>query len=437
MSKKFIYKIYTNSGTFLRILPIRLPTFPSVDDELVLNTPRITSSINQGQGQLMINFDAKFDDFDEGNSIALDNIVELYLYDENHKDGLLLYTGVMVTYEPFIESTLEGVRIICVGRSSELNTDFFKSGVSFTVSINDKASEMFKDVIDHFRTIYTNTSINYLTASETGNTVSGSKEVSSVTNITNLRIGMNVSGTGISANTNIISIDEDSSTFTMDQAATATGSTVALTFTTINDSATTLDNDFAKKKWLQAVKDSHALAPGEWWWRIDPDGTALLKPMPAASTHTFNMGVNVDKITVNKSMESVINRVTVESSAPASPHQSDDAVSQAAYGIRSKYITDTGIQDNTTAQERADSEVASLKDLKRRVTIIINTQYDIETIRPGDTCRIWGEKVGSDVLIDNMQIVKVQYDGTRATLILEEDFLNLPKQLRSFNNQEA
>lgn len=367
MSKKFIYKIYQNDGTYIGTLPVRLPLIPDRSQILPLNIPRITSAINKGQGQLTINTNQRFDDFDEGNLIDHNNILKMYVWDDvNHQTPVLIYTGIILTYNPFIDEGREGVTIECVGRSSELNTDFYTSGGNYEFNKNLKASAIFQDIVDNFRLIYSDTDINY------------------------------------------------------------TGGSV-------EDSVTVLDKDFSKIKWRSAIDEVLELAPTGWWWSIESGGVANFKSKPGSATHIFNLKKHCDSVRVNKSMENVINKVIVGSSAPGSPHTANNVASQSAYGIRSKYVTDTKIKDNVTAQQRADSEVANNKDIKRRTTIRININYDLESIKVGDTCKILNFDNSGSLLASNMQIVRIDYNGFFSNLVLEENFQSLEKNLTKFN----
>ena len=364
--KKFIYKIYQNDGTYIGTLPVRLPTVPDRTQILPVNLPSITSEINNGQGSLTIETNQKFDDFGEGGIIDHNNIVKLYVWDSmNHTTPVLIYTGIILTYIPFISGGNEGVKIQCVGRSHELSTGYYTSGGNYDFNKNQKASAIFQDIITNFQAVYAASDIAYTGAS-------------------------------------------------------------------VEDSTTVLNLDFSKKKWKEAIDEVLKIAPAGWWWSIEPDGTANFKSKPSFATHTFNLRKNCEKIEVNKSMESVINNVIVSSSAPATPHTASDATSISAYGDRRKYITDTQIQDNTTAQARADKEVADNKDIKRRTTITINSTYDIESIKVGETCKILNYDDSGSLLDSNMRIVRIQYNGMTAQLTLEDNFQDLNKNLKNF-----
>lgn len=366
MNKQYEFVITQADGTFVTRLPARPPLVPPSDRKTVRNfRPRIVSEINQGQGQLNIDLDALFDDFGEGSDISHGYLLKLYLYDENHPapTGILIYSGIITTYEPRIEGNIETLKLMPIGIVSELNNSYFKVGGNRTFNINKKASEIFQDIITHFKTVYTDSDIAY------------------------------------------------------------TGGSV-------EDSGTVLDIDFANVKWLDAIKTAQKSAPTGWWWRVDPDGTAHFKSKPSTATHTFEMQRHVERIVVNKTIDSVKNDIILESSAPSTPHTASDATSISSYGTRTLIISDSNIQDDTTAAARVAKELADRKDPKRRVAVTINEQYDLESIKPGDTCKIIGEKIGSSLLNSNMQIVRVDYSQDMVTITLEEDQHSIIDQLQ-------
>ena len=369
MTKKFVYKIYDPSGTFIRTLPVRLPVQPSVDDELVLNAPKLTRMINGGVGELEVNLDTKFDDFDEGNSIDNGNILKLYLVNEQNPKGKILFNGVIQSYRPYLTSTIQGIKIIALSRVTELQQDFYSSGGNRIFQKSSiKASDLFKDIIDNFRTVYTNTDINY------------------------------------------------------------TGSSV-------EDSGVNITYDFDYDKHIDAIDAALDVAPSGWWWRIDPDGTAIFKSKPSTSTHRIiaGQGAYLDQVELDKSMEAIINNLYLKWSGGTQQYQ--DATSQSNYGVRSKFIDKSSeITDTGTRDEFGNSFISDNKDIKYRVAgpVVVNNSFeDIEDILPGDTVNILGFKVGSSPFVTNIQVVKTVYDGTTVQLTLEDDFLNFANQIKN------
>ena len=69
-----------------------------------------------------------------------------------------------------------------------------------------------------------------------------------------------------------------------------------------------------------------------------------------------------------------------------------------------------------------------------KVQLIINAQYDIESIKVGDTCQVLNLAENSGVFTNNMQIVRIIYNWDNVTLDLEEVIDDFGNQLTKFNS---
>lgn len=187
--------------------------------------------------------------------------------------------------------------------------------------------------------------------------------------------------------------------------------------------------DFEKDKWNEALGECRRVSGGGYFWRVDPDGQVYFTKKSVSADHTFTLGKNVDTIKVEKNSESIINKNTVKWSSGTVT--SSDATSIAAYGTRERYNTSENIKDSSTAQQEADQLVEDNKDLKVKVIVEISSDYDFETIRVGETCKILGLKKDQTLLGNNMQIVGLTYTPDKATLELEEyqDFAEAVKAI--------
>ena len=369
--KKYLYKILSQNGTFLKSFKVGLPRDENINAELVLNKVNVVSEMNGGQGRLMLNTNLPFDDFGEGVAIENNFKIELYLVDNDaNSKGKLLFSGVILSYQPYLTPTKQGVNIEAVSDITELNQEFYDNGAGAFVFTKSaiKASDLFKNVIDRFRTVYTNSNINY----------SGSS---------------------------------------------------------VEDSLVNTKYDFDYDYYREAIETSRDIAPSGWWWSIDQDGLATLKSKPATATHRFILGKNINIVRLKKTMQSVYNRLYLEWENAGTPEVEafNDATSQSAYGIRAKFLSDLNITDTATRDERGDSFIAENKDVKNEVNkFIVNNEYEfIENIKPGDTCSVFGTKKGQNPFSTNMQILKTIYNGTTVELILEKDSLNFAKAINN------
>jgi hypothetical protein len=184
--------------------------------------------------------------------------------------------------------------------------------------------------------------------------------------------------------------------------------------------------------WSEALKKAAELADDGWWWKIDENGYLWLKAKPSTSTHTFTIGKDIDAITAPKDCEKVVNDVVVRYDGGTATD--DDATSIAAFGTRSEIVSDTMLKDATAGTQRAAKEIGDNKDEKVKAVVTINNNYDLESIKAGETCRILNVRKGSAFFGDNMQIVAVQYMGDTVRIELAEEPANFASELDSFVN---
>lgn len=176
--------------------------------------------------------------------------------------------------------------------------------------------------------------------------------------------------------------------------------------------------DFENKKCYNALKDTLGACAGGWYWKIDENGQLYLKEKPTSATHTFTIGKDIELFKAEKSSENIINYVKFVWSGGDVTDQ--DATSITDFGWRELLKTDTGVTNAPTANWYADQEIQDKKDEKIRASLTINSNYNLENIKVGDTCQILNSKTGNSTFNNNMQIVSVQYLWDKAILQLEE-----------------
>jgi len=190
---------------------------------------------------------------------------------------------------------------------------------------------------------------------------------------------------------------------------TYTGSTAELTGTVANLS-------FSYDKASDAIKKATATA-SQWWWTIDGTGTLQFHPKTGAvgqTHHKLDFSGDVDGITVEENLEKLVNTYIL--TYTGGTVTSTDGTSQSAYGIRELRETKTEITNGTTATNTAVAYVAQNKNPTRRITLTINSQYDFESIRPGDLVTVRN----FDYSISSLQISKIEYNPGNMKIELED-----------------
>lgn len=189
---------------------------------------------------------------------------------------------------------------------------------------------------------------------------------------------------------------------------------------------TTISYDIENLKWVDALKKMVSFAEEDWWWRVSETGQVYLQDRPSTATHLLTIGKDVESGEIVKNNEKIINRYRLTwGTSPVTVSTYEDASSQADYGVREKLETDSDINNSTTADQQGNKVIADGKDPKVEAKVVVNNNYDVESIKPGHTVTIRNAKRGSTTLPANMLITAVQYTPNGATLTLENQIPSL------------
>lgn len=209
-----------------------------------------------------------------------------------------------------------------------------------------------------------------------------------------------------------------------------TASLLSYTDDTTDPVGTAVSITFNDQKWFDALKKTGELAGAGWWWKIDESGTYWLKAKPSAATHTFTIGKNVVRLTAPKDSEKIVNDIQVRGDGVTT--DDFDSTSQTDYGVRTKIITDSQLKDTNATSQRANKEIEDHKDPTIAAPVEIDSSYDIESIKVGETCRIRNFRKANTFFSSNMQIIGVHYLGDTVRLELDEHPADFGLELERF-----
>lgn len=154
VTKHYFYKIYQDD--------IYMTTWTSE----VVSDPSFMMDINSGPGELFIKLARRFDEFNEGTDIALNNRVECWVADEDRHDAQLLYSGYISGYRPIIEGVTEFIEITVFNYAAALSRTILRDSTGNTTLayLSVDPAVIMRDVIDKYvnnggRIGYTSTSI--------------------------------------------------------------------------------------------------------------------------------------------------------------------------------------------------------------------------------------------------------------------------------------
>jgi hypothetical protein len=184
----------------------------------------------------------------------------------------------------------------------------------------------------------------------------------------------------------------------------------------IPDTSTDATYVFQQKTYREAIDKLKQLAPANVYWYVDENGNFSFRAAPTSPTHYFIFGRHFSRVRVERSLETVRN-VLLLWDGDTAYRAYEDAESVALYGRRVQRINDFGASDTDAMARFATKFLAENKEpaVKVSCTIIDNNNarglgYDIESIQPGDTCRLSGfSSTLSDIFRDNMLITRVDY----------------------------
>jgi len=226
-----------------------------------------------------------------------------------------------------------------------------------------------------------------------------------------------------------------------DYRAKATNAKINYDTDSIDDTSTTQTYRFQSEQFLDSINVIRGLSPLNWYWHLGADGLMQFHAKPATATHTLVVGREINTIRPIKNMENVKNCYlfwnTIHSSEGKSIFKRyKDATSIASYDYHYAKAVDSRYEVESTVSAKATAFINSNKDpvVRAVITVIDNNSYDkgydIESIVPGDTCKILNlSPTAAQFFDDNMTIVAVHYtdDLTRAELEIE----TVPRQLAS------
>jgi hypothetical protein len=196
---------------------------------------------------------------------------------------------------------------------------------------------------------------------------------------------------------------------------------------------TNVNKDFVDRTWFDAAQDTRDLCSTGWWWHVDADGLASLLPKPSTVTHRFIIGKHIQEGNFPKSAKGVKNRIRVTRSGGTITHYTD-TTSKNTFESRLEMISESTINNSTTADQRGNKALNDKKDDKVKSTMIINATYDLESIKVGQTCSILNSDGSAAFFGTNVFISGLQYNGDTVQLDLEESVTDLGASLEKFVN---
>jgi len=314
------------------------------DSDVVGPSPVFTRTINGGMSNLKIRLNRNIDDFGETVDVAFNNEVRVYVKDKE-TSAQIIYSGYIAEYKPTIDQNGRFVDITLYPYSAQFTRYILRAanGDTSVAHASEEPGAILRDTLDKYA-------------------ADGGKITYNSTDIEN------------------------------------TGNTVTYTFNT-------------QMVW-EAIEKCRQFAPNGWYWYVNPENKVIFRGKSGDYQHLFRVGGNIASIQIEKRVENVINRVYFTGGDDASNLGTvlyrvyNRAGSISTYGLYGMRMTDRRVTLQATSKLMADHVLDAQEAPESRFKIKVldsngtEEGFDIETINPGDTCKILNFARKSNTLWD-------------------------------------
>lgn len=310
-----------------------------------------SKSIYSGNGELTVTVPRKFDDFNQNGTVQLGNRVDIYVFDRNDNTGTKVYTGRMEEYTTQV-STDEAVTVRCLGLVNRLSLDTYTDATTLTKSYSSQDPALVvRDIIDQYQL--------------------------------------------------------------------ANGTDITYTTSTVPTTSDTVSLELSSTTYLEALNLVTKTAGADYYWLLDNENQVIFKEFPTTPTHYFMFGRDITALEATNSIVDTRNSILAWNRLPSTDgdyisKRYEDMGSIFQYGRRQLRKADGRYKASADGFDQfAESyfDIYSDTITSLRFEVIDNSYgngYDIETIQPGDTCRILNIKPNESIT-DNMLITNVKY----------------------------
>lgn len=329
------------------------------------NLDNFVKKINAGLSECVIDLPYTFDY--SGSDIAEGNFVEISISDNDITPGTtkLIYSGYISMIESIVSDRRESLTVHLLGFYTLLSLDILRDGLTTVVEYTaEDIGAVMRDIFSKYKIANPTSKINF-------------------------------------------------------------------TILTIPDVGEDITYSFKRTSYQDAIEKVRALAPANYYFYIDENNTVYFKAKPTTTTHTFVLGRHFSAVKAQRGVEKVKNSLLLWNGETISPiyKRYEDSNSVALYGKRTEVVDDYGISDEATADMLAANYLTENKEPEIVLTVEIfdNTEnpdgkgYDLENIKPGDTCKFVGFSEGfiSRYLTENMLITSIIYSLDKVELTID------------------
>jgi len=325
--------------------------------------------INSGLGEFVFDVERTLQDWNQSSSFdfGLAQIIELEVNDTDTTEYTRVYSGYISRINFLQSTTKKTVSVTCLGFVSRLGSDIYKNGTTTSITeTTEEPATIFKNIIDRLRD---------------------------------------------SADGNIPFLN--------------------YTPSSLQDTNQSVSLKFESDTYLEALNRVLKVSPANWFWKLDQDNIFNFSQKPEVADHNFSMG-HIESLQIDYSMENIVNGVLTWDNDTVYRYIAN-AGSQALYGRRIQKETMPSATGIDAMDKQAQSILGEKANPRSSIIIVLadNNEfekfgdlagYDIESVKPGQTCRIVGiDELAGSFLSKNMLIRNVTYYPTSAVLEVDID----------------
>lgn len=173
--------------------------------------------------------------------------------------------------------------------------------------------------------------------------------------------------------------------------------------------------------------DNCQILTDNFWFYFGADWDCKYKQKTTATIdHYFTLEKDIDNMDITEDVESLTNNVMVDYVWGVA--NASNGASQTEYWLR-EFKLFSQAQDIGTWNAVATNYISENKDQKRQTVITINSQYDLESLKPWDYVKIRN----SDYILDWVQIQKLIYRYDKVICYLDQ-YTTLPQAIQTLSN---
>lgn len=171
------------------------------------------------------------------------------------------------------------------------------------------------------------------------------------------------------------------------------------------------DNDITCSKAIDKIREIC-----DYYRFVDSEWVFTFKQKFSWTNHILANQQVVESMELNYNIESMCNKLFL-ARKDWTIKTYEDTDSQDLYWIKEKYVQQTSLETGQTQDDYWNSYIQQYSMPKNASTIVVNSEYGIESVVPWDTVSV----VNTTYKINDLLIEKIKYTPDKITLTLEEN----------------